>query len=83
MPGANTSGAEVSNVSRHGLWLLVDDREHFLSFEDFPWFRSAAIEALLNVERPQPHHFRWPDLDVDLSLASIERPDRYPLKSRL
>ena len=83
MPGTNTSGAEVLNVSRNGFWLLVDDREHFLSFEDFPWFRSAAIEALLNVERPQPHHFRWPDLDIDLSLASIERPDRYPLESRL
>ena len=44
---------------------------------------AEAIDALLNVERPQPHHLRWPDLDVDLSLASIERPDRYPLKSRV
>ena len=82
LPGGNTSGPEVSNISRHGFWLLVDDRELFLAFEDFPWFRSASIEALLNVKRPQPHHLRWPDLDIDLSLASIEHPDRYPLKSR-
>jgi hypothetical protein len=34
------------------------------------------------VERPSPHHLRWPDLDIDLALASIEHPERFPLVSR-
>ncbi|MCH8812934.1 MAG: hypothetical protein IID07_13990 [Gemmatimonadetes bacterium] len=34
---------EVTNVSAHGLWLLTDDRELFLPFDDFPWFRDAPI----------------------------------------
>jgi hypothetical protein len=28
-------------------------------------------------------HLRWPDLDVDLALESIEHPERYPLGSML
>lgn len=79
-PGSTTSGAEVTNISRHGFWVLVDERELFLPFDEFPWFRSAPVDAILNLERPQPHHLYWPDLDVDLTVESIEHPERYPLK---
>ncbi len=82
MPGTATSGAEVTNISPHGFWILLDDRELFLPFDEFPWFKSAKIEEIVELERPRPHHLRWPKLDVDLSLDSIEHPERYPLKSR-
>ena len=81
-PGETISGVELSNVSVHGMWLLVDRREHFLSFRDFPWFRDASIAQLSRIERPTSDHLRWPDLDVDLALESIEHPERYPLVSR-
>jgi hypothetical protein len=77
-----TSAVEVSNVSANGLWLLLDERELFLPFEQFPWFRKAPIDALLNVRRPQKHHLWWPELDVDLAVESVEHPGRYPLVSR-
>jgi len=80
--GTPTSPAEVTNVSGHGFWILLDDREHFLPFEEFPWFETASIAAICNVERPQPHHLYWPDLDVDLAVESIEHPERFPLRSR-
>jgi uncharacterized protein DUF2442 len=83
MPGTNTSPAEVTNISQHGFWLLIDDRELFLPFDEFPWFKTAIVEAILNVERPQPHHLYWPDLDVDLTIDSIEHPEKYPLKARV
>lgn len=82
MPGTATSEVEVTNISRHGFWLLLDDRELFLPFEEFPWFKQAAVEAILQVERPHPEHLHWPELDVDLSLDSIEHPERYPLKAK-
>ena len=82
MPGTTTSAVEVTNISGNGLWVLLDDRELFLGFEDFPWFKEAAVEAILEVERPQPHHLRWPALDVDLTIDSIEHPERYPLRAR-
>jgi Protein of unknown function (DUF2442) len=81
MPGTATSQAEVTNISLHGFWLFLGDRELFLPFEEFPWFAEAPVRAILNVERPQPHHLYWPELDVDLSVESIEHPERYPLRS--
>jgi hypothetical protein len=61
--------------------LLLDDRELFLPFEEFPWFKRAPVEAIVALERPRPSHLYWPELDVDLSVDSIEHPDRYPLKA--
>ena len=78
-----TSGVEVTNVSSHGFWLLLDERELFLPFEKFPWFRDAPIAKLLRVQRPSSHHLYWPDLDVDLAVESIEHPERFPLVSKV
>jgi hypothetical protein len=79
--GIGTSGVEVTNISRHGLWLLVDEEELFLPFDEFPWFNEASLRAILNVERQGVAHLRWPALDVDLTLESIRHPERYPLIS--
>jgi hypothetical protein len=79
--GARTSQVEVANISKQGFWLLVGDRELFVSFRDFPWFENAPVAKILKVERPQADHLYWPDLDVDLSVESIEHPERFPLVS--
>ena len=81
--GRNIFPAEVTNVSAHGFWLFVDDRELFVPFEHFPWFRDASIGAITNVELPSPHHLYWPDLDIDLAVESIEHPEKYPLVSKV
>ncbi|HVN76304.1 MAG TPA: DUF2442 domain-containing protein [Thermoanaerobaculaceae bacterium] len=80
-PGRRTSAAEVTNVSRWGFWLLIDERELFVPFELFPWFRDVSIGQLVDVTMPHPGHLYWPRLDVDLAVDSIEHPDRYPLVS--
>ena len=72
MPGTATSTAEVTNISPHGVWMLIDEREHFLPFEEFPWFKRAPVEAILRIERRTPRHLHWPELDVDLTLDSID-----------
>ena len=82
MPGTVTFPVEVSHVSRHGLWLLAGDEEYFLSFQDFPWFKSGTIEQVSTVERPTADHLYWPLLDIDLSLRSILDPAAFPLVSR-
>jgi len=81
--GRNTFPAEVTNVSVHGFWVFVGDRELFVPFEHFPWFRDASIGAITKVELPSPHHLYWPDLDVDLAVESIEHPEKYPLVSKV
>lgn len=83
MPGSATSEAEVSLVSRHGIWVLVEEGEYFLPSDKFPWFQSGSVSAVLNVQRLSEDHLYWPDLDVDLSIASIRDPERFPLVSRV
>ena len=79
--GRSTSNVEVTNVSKHGFWVLVRDRELFLPFEDFPWFEDVSIGQLLNVQLLHSDHLYWPELDVDLSVESIEHPENFPLVS--
>jgi Protein of unknown function (DUF2442) len=79
-PGKSISEVEVSDISAHGIWMLIGEEEFFLSHEDFPWFKQAPVAAVFNVQRESTEHFRWPDLDVDLCLESIRHPERFPLK---
>jgi hypothetical protein len=80
--GKPTSVVEVTNVSKHGFWLLLGNRERFLAFEHFPWFRDVSIGQLCNVELLHAHHLYWPDLDVDVAVESIDHPERFPLVSK-
>jgi Protein of unknown function (DUF2442) len=82
MHGTATLGAEVTNVSAHCFWLLLGDEELAVPFADFPWFKKATIEQLSDVQRPTEDHLYWPQLDVDLSIESIRKPDNFPLVSR-
>lgn len=82
MHGIPTSAVEVTHISSHGIWLLANGRELFLPYEDFPWFKDAAVREILNVEQLSTGHFFWPDLDIDLSENSIEHPEKYPLRAR-
>lgn len=84
-PGTSTfrvEGVEVTNISKHGFWLLLDQEELFLPYHEFPWFKEATVRQLTDVERPVPHHLHWPELDVDLTVESIRHPERFPLKAR-
>lgn len=44
--------AEISHVSQHGLWVLLDVEELFLPFKQFSWFRNATIDEICAVVRP-------------------------------
>ncbi len=79
--GQNTSTVEVTNISSHGLWILANDKELFMSYENFPWFKSQQVSAILNVEEPTPEHYYWSDIDIDLTRESIEHIEKFPLKA--
>ena len=78
--GRSISRVDVVNVSKDGIWLYVKPKEYFLTYEDFPWFKNAKISEIYNVKLLHGNHLRWPLLDVDLELESLEHPERYPLK---
>ncbi len=80
--GKNVSSVEVTNISSNGIWILAGDKELFMSFENFPWFKDAPIGKILNIEEPTDGHFYWPRLDIDLTLEIIEHPEKFPLTAR-
>jgi hypothetical protein len=82
MHGTITSVAEVTHVSRHGFWLLLDGEELLVPFAEFPWFKRATIGQLMHVEWPSQNHLYWPELDIDLSVESIRHPEVFPLVAR-
>jgi len=61
---------------------LARDKELFLPYEDFPWFKDQPVKAILNVQEPSIGHFFWPDIDVDLTEEMIEHPERFPLRAQ-
>jgi hypothetical protein len=81
MHGIATLAAEVTNVSGHCFWLLLGDEELAVPYTEFPWFKKATIEQLSDVQRPTEDHLYWPQLDIDLSVESIRRPEAFPLVS--
>lgn len=81
MLGTNISrvDVQVTNIERDGFWLLTQDGEFFVAFEDYPDFNNATVAQI--------HHFlwkvdsfHWPDLDIDIELDALKHPERFPLR---
>lgn len=80
--GNSSSEVEVTHISSHGVWLLAHDKELFISYDEFPWFKDQVVKSIINVAEQSPGHFYWPEIDVDLTMEAIEHPERFPLKSK-
>ena len=77
--GKSTSPAEVQDISRNGIWLFVQEKEYFLAYADYPWFKDAKPAEIYNLKLLHGTHLHWSDLDVDLELESLQQPEKYPL----
>jgi hypothetical protein len=77
--GKLTSKPEITNISKHGFWIFLNDKEYFLPFEQFPWFKNASIRQISDIRLLHKTHLYWPSLDVDLSFNIIEHPEKYKL----
>jgi hypothetical protein len=72
----------VENITPFGLWLFTKEKEYFLSYKDYPYFKNQTLKAILNVQLLHGYHLYWPDLDVDLEIDNLDNPGKYPLKFR-
>ena len=80
--GKSISKPEIINISEHGFWVFLESTVYFLPFEKFPWFKQASVGQITNVQLLHKSHLYWPDLDVDLSLAIVQSPEKYKLVSK-
>jgi hypothetical protein len=69
--GKEITGVEVTNITKHGLWLLTKDHELFISFKEFPQFQDASVSKVMKVEQPNLNVLHWPDLGIDLAVESV------------
>ena len=72
----------VENITPFGIWLFAREKEYFLSYKDFPYFRDQVLSSIQNVQLFHGYHSYWPDLDVELEIANLENPEKYPLRSK-
>ena len=78
--GKSTSRkASVSGITRFGIWIIVNDCEYYLNYEEYPWFKSSTVEQILNLKFKRGNHLAWPDIDVELELESLMHKEKYPL----
>ncbi len=80
--GTNILVNEVTNISVMGFWLLVDNREYFVPFADYPVFKTATMDQIFNIKQIGPKQLHWPALDADVELEALEEPERFPLVYR-
>jgi hypothetical protein len=73
----------VENITPFGIWIFVKEKEYFLSYKDYPYFKEQTLNAIQNVQLLHGYHLFWPDLDVDLEIDNLENPEKYPLKSKI
>ena len=77
--GTVISGVEVVQITAFGVWIDIDGNEYFLDREHYPWFGQAKVQEICHIELDRSGNLHWPDLDVDIELKSLEKPEEYPL----
>ena len=75
--GNPTLTCEVTGVTKKGLWLLVNDKEYYLSFEVFPMLAKIPVDKIFTVDFFPPEHLRWDEYDIDIELSSITNPESF------
>ncbi len=73
----------VENITPSGIWLFVKEKEYFLSYDVYPYFKDQTLGSIQNVQLLHGVHLYWPELDVDLEIDNLENPEKYPLRSRV
>jgi len=80
--GKNIS-VSIENITPFGIWLFVKEKEYFLSYQDYPYFRDQTLNSIQDVQLLHDYHLYWPELDIDLEIDNLENPEKYPLNSRI
>jgi hypothetical protein len=75
--GNYTSTCEVTNISKNGFWLLVNDQEYFISYSNYPEFLDMSINEIFNVTSIDLKQFHWSSKDIDVE--SLEKPESFSL----
>jgi hypothetical protein len=77
--GRSASASEVTNIGKSRFWVLYGGREYFISFHEYPVFRNATVKEIYSMKVIAPGQLRWKELDCDIEIDALEKPEAYPL----
>jgi hypothetical protein len=70
--------AEIKMVTAEGICLIVEGKEYFAAFADFPYLAALPSNQIIDVEYCGHGHIRWNDADIDLHTKILAHPENYP-----
>ncbi len=77
--GTGISDSNVTNITDLGFWVMIADKEYFIPFSHYPAFRHATINQIVSVTFLSSSQLSWKDLDIDIELEALEKPESFPL----
>jgi hypothetical protein len=77
--GTSISACNVTGINDLGFWLLVEDKEYFVPFSNYPGFKDASINQILKIRFSPPSQLHWEELDMDIELQALTQPEFFPL----
>ena len=77
--GTSTSACNISGINDLGFWVLVEDKEYFIPFSDYPGFKESSVNQILNVRYLPPSQLQWEDIDMDIELQALVQPESFPM----
>ena len=80
MIGTNIlANSEVTNISSVGFWILIQDKEYFVSFNEYPFFKNISVQDIFKVSMLSPDQLYWEEHDIDIELSALQNPNQFPL----
>jgi hypothetical protein len=68
----------VSTADGIGFLILVEEKEYFVPFREYPAFKDASVNQILNSTYNPPAQLCWESLDIDIELQALSSPEDFP-----
>jgi hypothetical protein len=76
------TNSEVTNISSIGFWVIIEDKEYFIAFKDYPEFKNIPVQDVFEMKMLSPDQLCWEKHDIDIELSALENPNLFPLAYR-
>jgi hypothetical protein len=80
MNGTNTLiNSEVTNINSLGFYVLIDNKEYFVPFREYPAFKNIPVSDIFEMILLSPEQLYWEKYDIDIELSALKAPHLFPL----
>jgi hypothetical protein len=77
--GTDISDCSITSINDLGIYVLIENNEYFIPFTDYPGFKNASLNQVFKVRFYPPTQLHWEDIDVDIELQALMKPESFPL----